>query len=332
MITHYLKSKLKKLQTQFTPPISGLNKWYGMSVEERIAANNIVLNEKIIQWNGLVNRSKRVKQGDVGSFHVLFPHIPKTGGTTLDYVIAKNYKIEFVYRANANSIEKNLAGLYKKHNVFRVHRVIIGHFEPSDYLYQLLDRKRLVQFVLLRNPLSRVVSYYDYTRSAPNHPKHSLAKKMSLAEFVSSQRIDDVRNGQTYRILGWLKDNYWRHHTYSDDEVLTLAKKQLMQRFSLIGLTEQYEYFLLMAHQLLGWQDIGYQRKNKSNQKTDKSTIDDTTLQLIRDNNSLDFALYEFAEKKLADRYQQLGIDAELVDTFFADNKVYSDLINKIRK
>lgn len=328
MIAHFLKAKLKQFQTQFKAPISGLNKWYQLKVEERTAANNKIIGKKIILWNGLVNRAKRVKTDNLGGFHVLFPHIPKTGGTTLDYVIAKNYKIDFVYRANAASIENNLASLYKKHNAYRVHRVIMGHIELSDYIYQLLDRKRLVQLVLLRDPLSRVVSYYDYTRTSPNHPKYDLAKNMSLMEFVSHSQIDDVRNGQTYRILGWLKDNYWRQHNYSDNEVLNLAKKQLVQRYSMFGITEQYDQFLLMARQMLGWKDIYYQRKNKSGQKTNKTSIDEATVQLIKEFNSIDYALYDFAKNKLKTRYQQLGIDKNNIDAFKADNKVYSNLLS----
>jgi len=200
--------------------------------------------------------------------------------------------------------------------------------EVGDYMFLLLERKRLLQFVLLLCPVSRVVSYYYYLRTGPNHPKHSIAKDMSLQEFVSSPHIDDVRNGQTYRILGWLKNNYWQQHGHSDADILTRVKQQLVRRYSMFGLTEQYDQFLLMAQKLLGWQDIYYQRKNKSRQKTDKKTIDASTLDVIRNNNSIDCALYDFAKEKLKDRYKQLGIDNEKVDVFRANNKTYSDLLS----
>ncbi|WP_395377346.1 sulfotransferase family 2 domain-containing protein [Marinicella sp. W31] len=329
MIINYLKSKVKQLQPQFTPPLAGLKQWHALSIEEQTAANNAVLDEKVIRWNGLMARAERVEKGNKGSFHVLFPHIPKTGGTTLDYVITKNYKIDFVYRANAGSIEQNLAGLYKMHNVFKVHRVMMGHIELSDYIYQLLERPRLVQFVLLRDPVSRVVSYYDYVRTGPNHPKHAIAKDMSLREFVSSPQIDDVRNGQTYRILGWLKDNYWQQHNHTEAEVLKRVKEQLVKRYSLFGLTEQYDQFLLMAHTLLGWQDIYYERKNKSRQKTDKSSIDEATLQLIRKNNSIDCALYDFAKECLNKRYEQLGLNDERIQLFRSRNQDYVNILNQ---
>ncbi len=327
MFTNYLKSKFKQFQPQFKPPITGYKSWFSLSTEERTSANNKIIDEKIIRWNNLINRSQRVDSGNKGNFHILFPHIPKTGGTTLDYIIAKNYKVDFVYRANANSIERNLASIYKMHNNFKVHRTLMGHFQPSDYLYQLLDRKKLVQLVLLRNPVSRVISYYDYSRSSPNHPKYRLAKRMSLADFVNSPQIDDVCNGQTYRILGWLKDNYWQNHPYSNEAVLELAKTQLMTRYSMFGVTEQYDLFLLMAQRLLGWQDIYYQRKNKSNVKTDKGAIDDDTKTLILDKNSLDMALYQFINKKLAVRSKQLGISDKQISYFQTKNNSYSDLL-----
>lgn len=329
MIINYLKSKVKQLQPQFSPPINQLNRWHVLPVEQQAEENNRVIDEKLVRWGGLVSRAKRIAKPNKGSFHVLFPHIPKTGGTTLDYIIAKNYKIDFVYRANAGSIERNLASLYKLHNQFRLHRVLMGHIELTDPIYQLLERKKLVQLVLLRDPISRVVSYYDYVRTGPNHPKHDIAKKMTLSEFVTSSRIDDIKNGQSYRILGWLKDNYWKKHNYTDNQVLSLVKQQLTKRYSLFGITEEYDQFLLMCRQLLGWQDIYYQRKNKSRQKTDKNDIDQTTIDIIRGNNSVDCAVYDYAKTVLKKRYEQLDIDESSLSAFRNNNRKYVDLLEK---
>ncbi|MCF6300377.1 MAG: sulfotransferase family protein [Proteobacteria bacterium] len=323
----FIKSLLKRSMPQFRVKSPIAKKWPGLSVQQMIDSNNKIIDQKIIKWSALLKRSERISPSHRGGFHVLFPHIPKTGGTSLDHIIAKNYKVDFIKRINAEAVQRNLASMFKLHKKHQCYRIIMGHLELSDVVYQLLDRKKMVQLVMFREPVSRVISYWDYLRASPNHPKHKIALKLSLSEFVNCKKINDIFNGQTYQLLGLLKNNVWKKTPEPEEVLFEKAKFQLTNRFSIFGTTEQYAEFLIMAKKLLGWNDIYYQRKNITRLKTKIADVDLKIIEQIKQNNRLDLKVYQFVNNTSNRRYQQLGINKQLLAEYEEKNKLYIKLL-----
>ena len=78
---------------------------------------------------------------------MVFSHVPKTGGTTLESVLAKNFRMADVLHINAPDLNNNpdLLNLKKKPPT-----LICGHHPMHGLLYSLLPDQPLAHITMLR--------------------------------------------------------------------------------------------------------------------------------------------------------------------------------------
>src|SRR5690606_10545236 len=112
-----------------------------------------------------------------------------------------------------------------------------------------------------------------------------------LKAYVLSGISPELDNGQTKAISG-----NFTHYGCCTREDLEAAKSNLREWFTVTGITERYDESLLLMHKRLGW-NFGpyYVRANVTRSRPRKTGVSPDTIEAIREVNSLDVELYEFA-------------------------------------
>jgi hypothetical protein len=214
---------------------------------------------------------------------IVFMHIPKTAGTTLRLLIEQNYKIWEIYRENKETPEKIKILPYIK--------CIQGH-QPFGY-HDIHDRTP-TYITMLRDPVQRVISEYYYIKVARPHDPYIFDKiweeNLSLEDYVNStdeKFLLRTQNMQTRFASGSL----------SLDKIdLEKAKENLMNHFSVVGITEMFDQSILAMKKIFGWKNISYEKRVVNNARPREIQYPQELIDRIKEKNKLDQALYDWAK------------------------------------
>jgi hypothetical protein len=226
----------------------------------------------------------------------IFLHLPKAGGSTLNRIISRQYGPHEIYKvrvAPRSEIVAELNGMPAEQ--LRGLRMIIGH---AAFGLHAAVPKPCSYITILRDPIERVISQYYYILRMPGHQQHQVLARgeQTLAEYARF-----VGNGQT-RLISGLESNA------TDALHLQTAKANLENHFSLVGLTESFDQFLVLLSAELGWKLRGYRRANVTAQRPPAKMVPASTLAAIRAGNALDLELYLFARELFQRRARAQGI------------------------
>jgi Sulfotransferase family len=234
---------------------------------------------------------------------IAFVHIPKTAGTTLNSILARQYSPDELHEvmmrgmswiaAQPRIVPKPLISFSKIQrlksalNCPRRLRVIHGHFDLS--IMKLLPPGARC-FTLLRDPVERAISHYYHYRRMTGDPVHPLAMKSTLAQWVGACGLVEMDNGQTRRLAGGMNLPCGR----VSSGTLERAKSNLA-RFAVVGLTERFEESLMLLQRAFNWTPQPFPPCNVGENRPRRHEVGEETLQEIRRCNQLDLELYRFA-------------------------------------
>ncbi|NJR40178.1 MAG: sulfotransferase family protein [Leptolyngbyaceae cyanobacterium CSU_1_4] len=225
-----------------------------------------------------------------------FIHIPKTAGTTLTSLLNSKFHQSKICPAEVWS---ELVDIPKEE--LTQYQLFRGHFfyEMGDLLPQ-----KPVYITMLRHPIERVISGYEFMRrNVPTRTEallnHHKAKTMSLMEYVSDLDNPSMANSQTRHLsLSRYKD---------DPEAWLAVAKQHLSEFACFGLVERFQDSMALLSYTFGWNPLAeYSNLMIGARRLKQDQLEPEVLETIATRNSLDLALYQYAQELFATRHAQM--------------------------
>jgi hypothetical protein len=223
---------------------------------------------------------------------VIFLHIGKTAGSTLRQVLRRQFRASetmvvrspvrdpkrlrreetLAYFAGLPETERRRPRLILGHTIFGLHEYVP---RPSTYI------------TLMRDPVSLVLSQYYYVRRTPGHWLYETAQRMTLDEYVRSGVSLETDNSQTRAISGDTTTEFG----HCSRAMLDVARRNIEEHFSVIGLVERFDASLVMLGRHFGWSKLAYVRVNVAPQDQRREVSTDTR-EAIERQNAIDLELY----------------------------------------
>ncbi|MCA9932716.1 MAG: sulfotransferase family 2 domain-containing protein [Ardenticatenaceae bacterium] len=237
---------------------------------------------------------------------LIFLHILKTAGTTLNIILENYYAQDRTVATypNRQHPDGSIEGFHALSTAEKANiDLLTGHMGFG--LHKYLPRPA-VYITILRDPVERVISRYYHEYRDPHSLLHpAIRDGMDLKEYVKYYaKVADMDNLQTRMIAGnWEKRGFGP----CTKEMLATAKQNLQDYFVVVGLTERFDETYLLLKKTLGWKTTLYQKYNVTPNRPKKRNISEETLQVIREYNRYDIELYHFASKLFDTQIQQQG-------------------------
>jgi Galactose-3-O-sulfotransferase len=259
---------------------------------------------------------------------VIFLHIGKTGGMTLRSILNRQFASSQIMvlrtpdRRSSNSRLRregtiaHFAGLPESTRARA--RLIEGH--TIFGLHAFIPRA-CTYITMLRDPVALTVSQYNFVLRKPGHSLHDELRSsgMTLDEYARSGMSLETDNSQTRALSG---DTSTAFGACSQD-MLELAKSNIEDHFSVVGLTERFDETLILLGDAFGWAKLRYVPANVAPQARKRDAIDPVTLRRIVERNRFDAQLYRWASERFDRAMSESPSFAQRLRSFRRANAVY---------
>ena len=192
---------------------------------------------------------------------LVFLHIEKTAGTSLQNMLRDTFGAAQVYGENRDTLYKRSPGELSMYSVFA------GHFNYDSLGF--IPRQKLALITFVREPRKRLASLYHFWRAhEPSHPNYTggvaLANRLSIQEFYGRAEVEEdwgIWNHMTWAIMGERRWSEWRvlladaAGKKSQSEVLARivrpAIAQRIREFLCVGLQEDFDRSVELLFKIL---------------------------------------------------------------------------------
>jgi hypothetical protein len=243
---------------------------------------------------------------------LIFCHVPKTAGTTLNRIIESQYN---PLRIHSIPGAKRIVGIerFKRLSERRRRRIRVlkGHVEYGLHTYL---PQPSTYMTMLREPVAQVISSYYYGLSSKAHPLVEImnARNTTLEEYVD---LAQWANNLQTKLLGGIPmaevqpfeslaiakrgetvppEKFLGRH--ADESTLAAAKSNLEREFSVVGVTDRFDESVALMIVAYGW-NVPFYQKFRETKKRPPEKIADPAIEKIRRLNAYDIELHAFGRK-----------------------------------
>ena len=217
---------------------------------------------------------------------LIFLHIPKTAGTTLNRIIEWQYNPVTIFTMDPYRIRatpERLQTLSEERR--RRLRMVRGHFYYGVHEYLPQGGTYIT---MLREPVARFFSSFFFIQRRPLHPMHRkvTTERIGVEDFI---RLTPHRQNLQCSMISGIKND-----GKSDDRMLEVAKENLAKTFSVVGLSERFEESLMLIAKTYNWEIPFYENRKVAKTRPEKNPVE---VEMIREHNRLDLELYDFGKE-----------------------------------
>ncbi len=233
-----------------------------------------------------------------------FMHIPKTAGTTFEFILHRFYKLHKTFAFSGNF--KDDIKKYKSIPIYTRQKICLftGH-APIHIGIPEIDKIRIITF--LRHPIERVKSFCQHVSEgkSPYLLKDFPPESFNLDTFLNSgnRELSNLITKMLINEGSCTLDNKIKE--MSKESARDLALENLFNKVACFGIQEKFDESLIIMKERLKWNWPFYLSKNIKNPNR-LIHFKRHHLDKIAELNSIDMAIYENAYKKFKEQLNSI--------------------------